>query len=125
MLENEKSGIEPEELRNPKLTTLPADTETEEILSEVEENLELSDEEKKEIYIQQLKDSRIRFHPLSHPTKTTGIQVVGSPILPKRKREIKTKTIQTNLTVNQFGAEYRKKRQRKNKMAKASRKANR
>jgi hypothetical protein len=62
------------------------------------ETRELSDDEKHEILVHQLKESHIRFKPIKH---------------------------KGNITTNQFGADYRKKRQRKNKMAKASRKANR
>lgn len=59
---------------------------------------ELTDEEKKEILILQLKESRIKFRNTVHKGK---------------------------VTTNKFGADYRKKRQTRNKMAKASRKANR
>jgi hypothetical protein len=70
-----------------------------------EEAKELTDEQKHEIFIEQLKQSKIKFHPIKHPFKN-GMLL-------------------TNITVNQFSADYRKKRQRKNKMAKASRRANR
>jgi hypothetical protein len=59
---------------------------------------ELTDEEKREILIKQLKDSHVRFKPIKHDGK---------------------------VTTNQFGAAYKKKRQRRNKLAKASRKNNR
>jgi hypothetical protein len=88
------------------------------------EKRELSTEEKHEILVQQHKESKIKFHPLKHGTvKTIRITTVVNQI--GRKHKVKIKDVQTNLTTNQFGAEYRKKRQRKNKMAKASRKANR
>ena len=83
----------------------------------------LNDEEKHEIIVQQLKSSRIKFRPIKYATKTIGTSVVVSSI--GRERHVKNKEIQTNVIVNQFGADYRKKRQRKNKMAKASRKVNR
>lgn len=59
---------------------------------------DLTDEEKRELYIHQLKESKIRFRN----TISKG-----------------------NVTTTKFGPEYRKKRQRKNKMAKASRRLNR
>lgn len=64
----------------------------------VVETRELTDGEKREILIHQLKESHVRFKPIKH---------------------------KGNVTTNQFGAEYKKKRQRRNKLAKASRKANR
>jgi hypothetical protein len=84
-----------EEVTNVAETTIAEEVTTEENL---DNEKELTEEEKREIYIQQLKDSHIKFHPIKHNGK---------------------------ITINQFDSEYRKKRQRKNKMAKASRKANR
>jgi len=66
--------------------------------TQVVETRELTDEEKKEILIQQLKESRMRFNPIKH---------------------------NGNVTTNRFGAAYRQKRKNRNKLAKASRKANR
>ena len=103
MQENE--NVNPEELQNPKLTTLPVDTEEleikEKIIEDVEDSLEkeeLSEEELKEIYVQQLKDSNKVFKPI----KQKG-----------------------NITTNQFGSTYNQKRKRKNKLTKASRRNNR
>jgi hypothetical protein len=62
------------------------------------ETRELNDDEKKELYVKQLKESRKVFKPVQHNGKTT---------------------------TNQFGLAYRQKRKRRNKLAKASRKANR
>ena len=62
------------------------------------EEKELTEEEKRQLFIQALKDSRIRFHNVKHDG---------------------------NITTVKFGTEYRKKRQRKNRAQKASRKANR
>ena len=128
MQENE--NVNPEELQNVNLTTLPVDTEDvkEKIIDGVEKTLdekeeELSEEELKEIYIQQLKDSKKVFKPLSHPTKVVGTETVVSSI--GKERKVKEKTVQTNVTVNKFGAKYSQKRKRKNKLAKTSRKANR
>lgn len=87
------------------------------------ETRELTDEEKKEIFITELKRSRQKFNPLSHPTKTVGTEIVVSSI--GRERQVKIKEPQTNKITNQFDTGYKKKRKRKNKMAKASRKANR
>jgi len=87
------------------------------------ETRELAGEEKHEIQVLRLKESHIKFHPIKHGVKIVGTQTIVSSI--GRERKVKSKEIQTNVTVNQFGADYRKKRQRKNKMQKASRKANR
>jgi hypothetical protein len=84
------------------------------------ETRELTGEEKREIQIQRLKESKIKFRPIKHgAVKTVGMQTVVSSI--GRERKVKEKAVITNLTTNQFGADYRKKRQRKNKMQKASR----
>lgn len=87
------------------------------------ETRELTDDEKKELFIMQLKQSRKTFNPLSHPVKTVGTSTIINSI--GKERQVKEKALVTNETVNKFGADYRKKRQRRNKMAKASRKANR
>jgi len=93
-------------------------------VTDVVETRELTDEEKHEVLVLQLKESRIRFRSVKHGVvKTVGTSTVVSSI--GKERQVKDKEIQTNITTNQFGAAYRKKRQRKNKMAKASRKANR
>jgi thiamine phosphate synthase YjbQ (UPF0047 family) len=63
-----------------------------------EEEKELTEEEKRELFIKALKDSKIRFKNVKHDG---------------------------NITTVKFGTDYRKKRQRKNRMQKASRKANR
>lgn len=84
---------------------------------------QLSDDEKHEIRVQDIIKSHTKFHPIKHAVKTVGIHTVTSSI--GRKRQQKERSIQTNITVNQFGKTYRKERQRKNKMARASRKANR
>ena len=87
------------------------------------ETRELTDDEKKELLIQQLKRSQKKFNPLSHPTKTVGTSTVVNLI--GKERQVKNKETQTNITINQFGNEYRKKRKQKNKFTKISRKANR
>jgi hypothetical protein len=43
----------------------------------------------------------------------------------KRKPDYKQKTVLTNVTVNQFGADYKRARKRKNRAQRASRKTNR
>lgn len=96
------------------------------ILNPVEgtvETRELTDDEKKELLVTELKRSRQRFNPFSHPTKTVGTEIVVSSI--GRERKVKTKEYQTNVTKNQFDTAYKQKRKRRNKLAKASRKANR
>ena len=69
---------------------------------DVEEEVELTDEEKaaleREEYIRLLKESHIRFRPVKHDGK---------------------------VTTNQFGAAYKEKRRKKNKQTKKSRRANR
>ena len=92
-------------------------------VTETVETRELTGEEKHEIQVLRIKESHIKFRPIKHGVKTVGTQTIVSSI--GRERKVKSKEIQTNITVNQFGADYRKKRQRKNKMQKASRKANR
>lgn len=84
---------------------IKAETELEDVRSVIpieELNLdqpkELTEEEKRLRLIEAIKESKIRFGNTVH---------------------------KGNVTTNKFDAEYRKKRQRKNKMAKASRKANR
>jgi hypothetical protein len=88
-----------------------------------EASKELTDEEKKALYIKNLKESRIRFHPVKNAVKTVGVHAVESLI--GRIRQVKDKEVQTNLTTNQFGRTYRKARKRKNKLQKQSRKNNR
>lgn len=87
---------------------------------------ELTDEEKKELLIQQLKTSRKTFNPLSHPTKVVGHTVVEKQY-GKKKIEVREKSreFQTNVTTNKYGEAYKAKRKRKNNLKKTSRKANR
>ena len=91
--------------------------------TETVETRALTDDEKHEIKVLRVKESHIKFHPTKHGSKTVGTQTIVSSI--GRERKVKEKAMLTNITVNKFGADYRKKRQRKNKMQKASRKANR
>lgn len=122
--------LNPEELQISKQATVPikpvdateVPKKVQEVLGETEEK-EFTDEEKKEIYIQELKDSKIKFHPTKHATKTVGTSTVVSLI--GRERKVKNKETQTNIIINQFGSEYRKKRKHKNKFTKISRKSNR
>jgi hypothetical protein len=85
----------------------------------VVEKRQLTDEENHDIYVRDLKESRIKFRPVKHAVVTIGYNSVTSSI--GRKRLVKDREVQTNLTTNQFDKDYRKKRQRKNKMQKASR----
>jgi len=62
------------------------------------ETRELTDEEKREIIVHELKESRKVFNPINQ---------------------------QGNKTTNPYGSKYKQKRKRKNKLTKASRKANR
>lgn len=90
----------------------------------VVEERELTDDEKKELFIAELKRSQKKFNPLSHPTKVVGKETITGSVL-DRKKVIKEREIQTNVTVNKYGSAYKQKRKRRNKLAKTSRKANR
>jgi len=95
--------------------------ETDEIVTR-----KLTDEEKKELLIQQLKNSRKTFNPIKNPVRTVGLTVVEKQFGAKKKNVIeKTKGVITNETVNPYGTAYKQKRKRKNKLRKTSRKANR
>jgi hypothetical protein len=91
--------------------------------TQVVEKRQLTDVENHDILVRDLKESHIKFHPIKHAVKTVGFNTVTSSI--GRKRIVKDKEVQSNLTIHQFGADYRKKRKNKNRMARASRKANR
>lgn len=87
------------------------------------EKRELTDEEKQEIFVHELKKSKIKFNPIKHPTKIIGIRTETNPL--GRERMVKEKAVLTNLITNQFGTAYKQNRKRKNKLTKASRRANR
>lgn len=91
--------------------------------TQVVEKRQLTDVESHEILVQGIKESHIKFHPIKHGVATIGYNTVTSSI--GRKRQVKDKEVQTNITTNQFNKDYRKKRQKKNRMARASRKASR
>lgn len=87
------------------IQTIPPKEEDEELKfkilnpeTNVVEERPLNEEEEREIKIKELKDSRIKFHPIKH---------------------------NGNITTNQFGTAYKQKRKRKNALTKKSRKANR
>jgi len=91
----------------------------------VVEKRQLSDIEKHSIIVHDLKESKIKFHPIKHfAVKHTMVVTEELDVLGRKKKR-KDNTILTNVTTNQFGADYRKKRKNKNRMARASRKANR
>jgi len=126
---NVKSVLTPEEVQ----ALLPKDVELLEGDAKVEGKLmdgieelakDLTDKEKKAIFIEQLKESHIRFKPIKHGVTKT-IVVGTEPTFFGRKRVLRSKGTQTNVTTNQFDADYRKKRKNKNRMARASRKVNR
>jgi len=87
------------------------------------EKRELTDEEKHEIFVHELKESRIKFNPIKHPTKTIGITTETDVL--GRTRIVKEKGVASNIKINKFNTAYKQKRKRKNKLAKTSRKANR
>jgi len=107
--------VNPEELQSSKLAT--------EEIEDTQENDEPTEEEIKAEYIKQLKESRIRFRPLSNLVKTVSETRVESKF--GHLRTERTQEVQTNITVNQFDKKYKQKRKKKNKMTKASRRANR
>lgn len=92
----EELGLIAEEIK----AEVEAEVKAEAVKSEAvpEEPKELTEEEKREIFIKTLKESKIKFHPVKHD---------GS------------------ITTNQFGASYRKARKRKNRIQKKSRKNSR
>jgi len=90
------------------------------------ETRELTDDEKKEIKILELKRDRIRFSPTRHPVRTVEMTTVEKQYGTKKINvSEKIKAVATNETVNKYGSAYKAKRKRRNKLAKASRKANR
>ena len=89
----------------------------------VVEKRELTDIEKHQIVVRDLKESRIKFHPIKHGVKTTVTEIITAQVGNyKKKRLIKDQAVQTNVTTHQFGADYRKVRKRKNKIQRDSRK---
>ena len=86
----------------------------------VVEKRQLTDKEKRALHVKSLKESHIKFHPIKNAVKTVGAYTVESSI--GRKRLVKNKETQTNITTNQFGKAYRKARKNKNKLQKQSRK---
>jgi len=86
------------------------------------EKREFTDEEKQEIFVHELKKSKIKFSPFKHPTKTIGIRTETD--LLGRVRTVKEKAVATNFTINKFNSAYKQKRKRKNKITKASRRTN-
>lgn len=86
-----------EELKN-ELADSFSSSQDFEVIPDAEEQLELTEEQKREFLIEQLKQSKIKFRPIVHRGK---------------------------VTINQFNAAYKKKRQNRNKMQKQSRKNNR
>jgi len=83
----------------------------------------LTDEEKHEVFVHKLKESKVKYKSTRHPVKTVSISTrkneLGMTIVEKHKE------IQTNITINKFDSDYKQKRKRRNKLAKASRKVNR
>jgi hypothetical protein len=85
----------------------------------VVEKRPLTDVENHDIRVNSLKESQIKFHPIKNATKSVVVKEV--PTVFGRKRKVRTEITLTHITTNQFDSTYRKKRQRKNKMQKASR----
>jgi hypothetical protein len=98
-IEFTSESIELPNVKEVEQTTLSEEISSEdETLITEEEPKELTEEEKHELFIKQLKESKIRFKPI----KQDG-----------------------NITTNQFPTSYKKKRQKKNKAQKASRRNSR
>jgi len=93
----------------------------------VEEITELTEEQKREVFIYQLKQSKIKFHPIKSKVNVVKTTEVVHPFggTYSRTRQLKINQTESNVTVNQFDKAYRKIRKAKNKAVKASRKANR
>ena len=103
MQENEKLNVEELDIAmagNPLNEQLEGleDELRDGINADNEEGQEMSEEEQRQLYIEQLKKMRMRFNPIKH---------VG------------------NKTINPYGTEYKQKRKQKNRQAKAARKTNR
>lgn len=107
--------LNPEELQSSKLAT--------EEIEDTLENDEPTEEEIKAEYIRQLKASRIRFRPIKNAVKTVSETRVSSKF--GHIKTERTQEVQTNVVVNQFDKKYKQKRKKKNKLTKASRRANR
>jgi len=91
--------------------------------TKVVEKRELTDDEKHDLLVQQIKASHKKFQPTKYGNKTVGTSTITSQI--GTKRTVKNKEIQTNIIVNKYNDSYRKKRKNKNKLTKASRRGNR
>lgn len=95
-LTDESLDFDPDEIKK------GIESNVDELVEELEERLEdieeLTDEEKKEIYIQQLKASILHHKPITH---------------------------KGNVTINTFGKAKKKHRQKRNKMRKTANKRNR
>lgn len=83
----------------------------------------LTDEEKHEIFILDLKASKKVFKSTKHPTRVTGTYVEEGVL--GRKRTLKEREVVSNVTINKFPSEYKAKRKRKKNLTKQSRRANR
>lgn len=97
MEENEKLNVDELDIEM-KQTNVDEEELQDGINAENEDGQEMSEEEQRQLYIEQLKKMRMRFNPIKH---------VG------------------NKTINPYGTEYKQKRKMKNKQAKASRQRNR
>lgn len=110
--------ITPEVIENSTLEPL--------IPEESLEEKELTDEEKRELYIQQLKESKIKFRPTHFKRNVEKKITITQPFGGSYHREKVEKiiTYDKSVIVSQFDKEYKKKRKNKNKVAKANRKIN-
>lgn len=90
------------------------------------ETRELTDSERKEFLVAELKRNKKTFRKLSHPKMTVGVTKEKSTVGNNRTlRTVKEQVVQTNVIVNKYGTDFKKKRKNKKKLSNASRKANR
>jgi len=98
MQENEKLNVDELDITLGQNVDVIDEVLEDGVNAENEEGQEMTEEEQRQLYIEQLKKMHMRFNPIKH---------VG------------------NKTIHQFGVEYKQKRKQKNRQAKAARKTNR
>ncbi len=92
-------------------------------LVETTEEKQPTEEEIREEYVRLLKASKIKFKPIKNGVKTVSETRVKSKF--GNIHTERTQEVQTNVIVNQFDKKFKQKRKKKNKLTKASRRANR
>lgn len=87
------------------------------------EKRELTESEEHLIMVRELKLSKQKFNPLRRPTKVVGYETKTNFMGITTKEKVRE--VQTNVIENKFGSKYKAKRNRRKKLTRASRKANR